>query len=35
MLKMDISALMGYAGAAFGDFFGTKIDSLCAFHLGL
>ena len=30
LLKMDISALMGYTGAVFRDFFGTQTGMLIA-----
>jgi Cu-processing system permease protein len=31
LLKMDISALMGYTGAIFKDFFGTQVGQLASF----
>ena len=31
LLKLDISALMGYTGAVFRDFFGTKTGMIVAF----
>jgi len=30
LLKMDVSALMGYTGAMFKDFFGTAIGTIIA-----
>ncbi len=33
LLKMDISALMGYTGAVFSDFFGTTIGMLISFSV--
>jgi len=31
LLKMDVSALMGYTGAIFKDFFGTQLGSVISF----
>jgi Cu-processing system permease protein len=33
LLKMDISALMGYTGAVFKDFFGTELGMLLSFSV--
>ena len=31
LLKMDISAMMGYTGAIFRNFFGTAAGMICSF----
>jgi len=33
LLKMDVSALMGYTGAIFKDFFGTQLGLLISFSI--